>query len=95
MRTIHKYRPNVLNKEIIHIRGLIELLSVAEQKDNIAIYALVDTENKKITNVDIAIVPTGENANSVIGWKFLGTVNLFNGEFIFHVYYKYLDMKKE
>jgi len=59
------------------------------------IYALVNDKEKKIESVSTRIVGTGHDIDFFIpsagfggGYKFLGTVSLYGGILMLHVFYK-------
>jgi hypothetical protein len=68
-----------------------EVISAAEQREDIVIYAVVDVEEKKTDDHLIWIVGTGhEIPEAVLDQslcKFLGTVSLQKGDFMFHIYW--------
>lgn len=63
------------------------ILSVCEQKGSIVVYALVDTEAVDV-NVQIWVRGTKYEAIELDKFAFLGTVKLYDGELMFHVFYR-------
>lgn len=93
MLTIYKYILEGRNDQTIEIEGLVQILSVMGQKDDIVLYALVDHSNFKMSDVDVSVFGTGHNIpdkmiNPFGDRKFLGTVLLYEGSLIFHVFYR-------
>lgn len=88
MKRIYKYNLESTDKQIISLPYNSQLLSVAEQYENIVLYALVDTKEAKTKDVTIIIHGTGHNADDVDAAHFLGTVKLMNGGLMFHVFYQ-------
>jgi hypothetical protein len=91
MNTIFKYKLENIDQQTIEIPLPARILSVVEDNDDIVLYAVVDDDQDvpKIP-VDISIKGTGDVIESGIGlYTFLGTVKLFNGNEIWHVFYMY------
>ena len=91
MNTIFKYKLENIDQQTIEIPLPARILSVVEKNDDIVLYAVVDDDQDvpKIP-VDISIKGTGDVVESGIGlYTFLGTVKLFNGNEIWHVFYMY------
>ena len=68
-----------------------KILSVAEQRDNIVIYVLVPVSDEELSTKKVKILVTGTGHTiheSMYEYKFLGTVNMYNGTLMFHVFYK-------
>jgi len=90
-RRIFKYSLEVTDEQKISVPAGAVVLSVAEQKNNIVLYALVPTDNDPtITKIiDVRIVGTGHVLQfDPRDYKFIGTVNLHNGPLMFHVFYR-------
>jgi predicted ABC-type ATPase len=68
-----------------------EIISAAEQRGDIVVYAVIDAKEKKIDEYLIWVVGTGHEIPEAVldrsSCKFLGTVSLQDGEFMFHVYW--------
>lgn len=106
MYTICKYPLILTDEQIIKIPMPATILSVIEQDDidkfkkkdknmyYLAIYALVDTENKDKQSVKFTTVMEKDNSvDHVIGMKFLGTIKMnkiMNNTYIWHVFYSYV-----
>lgn len=93
---IFKYPLGITDNQTIKLPRGAHILSVMNQHDNIVLYALVNDDEKKNVSVSIKIVGTGHSVNFPIcspmfvndAYKFLGTVSLYGGELMFHVFYK-------
>lgn len=94
-KVVYKY-PLDPNYPKLSIPGHGELLSAVEQKGDIVLYALVNVREKHDTYIipdrvyDILLLGTG---HEIPAWKFeghtfLNTVNIGNGDLMFHVFYK-------
>jgi hypothetical protein len=91
MNTIFKYKLENIDQQTIEIPLPARILSVIEQDDDIMLYSVID-DDKDVPKipVDISIKGTGDVVESGIGlYTFLGTVKLFNGNEIWHVFYMY------
>jgi hypothetical protein len=83
MTKIYKYE---LQPEIeIDLPTNSEVLSVANQNEDIFMWVAV-TENKAIKKRKFVVFPTGKIFDSERKLKFIGTVLLNNGNFVFHVF---------
>lgn len=85
MKRVYKYKLEIQDHQVVSLPKGARILSVANQREDIVLYAEVDDEQKGITDIDIFIHGTGhvmnENAN-----LFLGTVLLREGYLVFHVF---------
>jgi len=86
MKKIYKYNLYITDQQFIEIPG--EILSVANQNENIVLYALVN-DNWTPVKYSILIVGTGNPIDDCIrDYKFLGTVPICNDKLMWHVFYK-------
>lgn len=85
MKKIYKYNLEVTDEQDITIPMGARILSVAEQRTNIVLYALVDPEAPP-TLSHISIRGTGHDSDNLEDKRFLGTVNLCSGSLMFHVF---------
>ena len=87
IENIYKYPLIVIDSQCIYINGLLEILSVVVQRDQLVLYALVDTSSTKITYVDVKIVSAG---NMIMfdtkEWDFRGTHTQYGERLIWHVW---------
>jgi hypothetical protein len=98
VKTIWKYKLDIRDYQIIEIPRLdqIQVLSVANQNEEIVMYAIVDNAIPKdqIKNVDVRIFGTGHQMVTMVGtptvvdMRFVGTVKLHSGQLMFHVFVK-------
>lgn len=90
MKTIWKYELKPQDRQKISVPLESKILSVKEQNEQIVAYFLVDDKQNTITeSLEFAIVGTGNNAGEDIGdFTFLGTIKMYNGSLMFHVFYK-------
>ncbi len=88
MKKIYKYGLEITDTQDLLIVGFREVLSVTVQYGNLALYAVVDTEDPKTTSIAISIRGTGHNYDLDSSWTFLGTHQMAGGNLIWHVWYK-------
>jgi len=84
MKRILKYTLDIVDYQELTLSENSKILSVANQRDNIVLYALTD----ELTTCTYAIIMhgTGHPADDVVGTQFIGTVSLYNGSLMFHVF---------
>ena len=85
MKRILKYTLDIADYQELTLSENSKILSVANQRDSIVLYALTNEELTTCT-YSIIIHGTGHPANDVIGAQFIGTVSLHNGSLMFHVF---------
>jgi hypothetical protein len=88
VKTIYKYPLRALPLEQISIPGLDKILSIGVQDNQIVLYAIVDQNVADVSVVEVFIFGTGHQLLNLNSLVFLGTANLLNGKFMFHVFYK-------
>ena len=87
MKSVYKYNLDTTDNQIIEIQSK-NILSVNEQYGNIVVYALFDSDIKPI-RYEFNIRGTGHPIIfEVDNFNFLGTVKLYDGNLMFHVFYK-------
>ena len=84
---IYKYILRMEETQLLEVPRGSKILSVAEQRNKIAIYALVDIKQKRFDYYKFFIKPTGQDVN-VNDCEFLGTVKMYEGDLMFHIFYK-------
>ena len=84
MRKIHKYSIPI-DTGTIHIPWDYQILKVAGQRENICLWAVVETDAAS-SPMSFAIVPTGVEPPTPQKGHYLDTVFLNNGALVFHVY---------
>ena len=89
MDKIYKYTLDILDEQLLTLPAGSRILSVAEQYGKIVIYAIVDTELAGHDYFKFYIRGTGHpfGINLVMA-RFLGTVKLYDGAIVFHVFYE-------
>lgn len=87
MKRILKYELEIKNNQTIKIPS-DRILSIEEQNGKIVAYALTDITIVPI-EYEFEINGTGNPIDfNVDNFEFLGTVRLYNGSLMFHVFYK-------
>jgi hypothetical protein len=87
VKEIYKYNLGIADSQMLNIPS-DTILSVQEQNEEVVVYALVETESPLI-KYEFVINGTGNPISfDVDKFTFLGTVNLFNGALMFHVFYR-------
>lgn len=90
MKRILKYPLKPTDVQFISIPS-DTVLSVQEQRNEVVIYAITDSEHPLI-NHEIRVIGTGHTIDfNVAKYGFLGTVKLYNGELMFHVFWRIYD----
>jgi hypothetical protein len=87
MIVIYKYRITT-HAETFKIAGFIRMLSVANQKEEVVVYAECDDTIEETTDVVVSRRLTGSLFEPHSEDKFIGTVNIMNGTLMFHIYYR-------
>ena len=85
MKTIYKYPLSLDVSQIVSIPG--KPISVIVQRGEIVAYALVDTDSEPL-QWEFVMCGTGQpTPENIDGLGFLGTVSLYDGSLILHVFY--------
>lgn len=89
MKKIYKYPLEIKDDQTIELYG--KPLGILVQGDRIVLYAYYD-EEEIAKKYDIHISGTGHPVDEYIveQYSFLGSAALFNGDLIFHIFYKEL-----
>jgi hypothetical protein len=85
---IFKYKVEPLTEDTLWLPEGAKILSAKEQRNTIVLYAQVDPEKEKIP---ISIITVGTDhvlPEGIDKYTFLDTVKMYDGTFMFHVYYK-------
>jgi hypothetical protein len=90
-KVIYKYKVEITDESTIKMPAAAKVISVAEQGNEIVLYAMVPFDNDpEITkNISIRVVGTGHKIHfDTSEFKFIGTVSLHFGKLMFHIFYK-------
>lgn len=83
--TIHKFILQNQHEQIVAMPVGARIISVAKQRELICVWAEVDKDEKRNKAVTFFIVGTGYEFPPA-GAQFVGTVLLYGGDFVWHVY---------
>jgi hypothetical protein len=85
VKTIHKYPLSLDVFQTVSVPG--KPISVIVQRGTIVVYALVDTDSESL-QWEFVMCGTGQpTPENIDGLDFLGTVSLYDGSLILHVFY--------
>jgi len=88
MKRIYKYTLTPSNK-VLAIPGCLKIISVESQRQEIVVYALIETSSDTTKGFEFLVIGTGHDINVDIDvYEFLGTVSMVDGTFMFHVFYR-------
>jgi hypothetical protein len=86
MKTIFKYQLGFDEKQYVSLPKDAKILTVQVQKNNPCLWTLVDTENE-IEKRRIEIYGAGhEIPNDGMERKYISTSQMYDGDFVFHVF---------
>ncbi len=83
-RLVFKYK---LNDGRLMLPHSSIILSAAEQFGHICVWALVDVDQEQNAEREVLVLPTGATLPEG-GWRFIDTVLLSGGHYVFHVFEK-------
>ena len=86
MKTVWKFPLGVADSQVILLPKGAKILSVAVQMNIPCIWAMVDSSETQKESRTILMRGTGHPANGAENAKFLGTVILYNGQIVFHIF---------
>lgn len=87
MFNIYKYTLNAMDRQVFYIPA-VRILSVEEQREEIVMCALVDDQ---LPSAEYEILVLGTDnliPEDIVDFTFLGTVKMYSGKLMFHVFYK-------
>lgn len=86
-RRIFKYELKLDTVNIVSMPKGAEVISVIEQNNGIVVYAIVDPDETQMVDKVFTIVGTGRDMTfDADDYVFLGTVSMFAGRYIWHVF---------
>lgn len=89
MQTIYKYPISPAIQTTIRAVSIPKggrVLSVESQGSVIVLYAMVDHDEKELMEVQVEVYGTGRPVPDTTNLLFLGTVKLFDGGLMYHVF---------
>lgn len=92
MKRVLSYSLEIDDSQVIQIPAGADILYTLWKpgEDAIRLYTLVDTSVTKVDSLQVEILGTGHERDSLDGFKFLGTVISYHTGLVFHVFYKYI-----
>jgi hypothetical protein len=90
MKRIFKYELKTKDEQILELPIRSKILSLVTLNNKVYVCAIVDTEQKENESYLIAIHNIGHFVGETDDYTFLGTVVLFNGRLIWHIFCKRL-----
>ena len=89
MKTIWKFNLKGLDEQVIPVPKGTKLLACKEQFDMPVLYGLVDPNEKEKESIAVKVFGTGHPIDvNMTSWTYLDTVVTFNGNLVWHVFYK-------
>ena len=85
MQTIWKYELETTDTQEVNIPLGAKILDVQVQHGKPCLWALVDTD-RRLRKTIISTYGTGHNVDRTIAKIYIGTYQLSNGDFVFHVF---------
>lgn len=86
---IFKYTLASIDRQTLELPKNAHILSVAEQHNNIVLYAIVDITEKEKYSYIVRVYGTGQSLSfdeDLEKFEFFGTVKLMDGMLMFHVF---------
>jgi hypothetical protein len=85
MKTVYKYSLGKQGRATVKIPEGAKVLHVAVQREDICLWALVDTEQPSVERT-FTVYGTGHEAFEATDQNYVGTFLIDNGLFVFHVF---------
>ena len=85
MKTIYKYPVSAADEFSLELPIGARVLSVQEQRGEVQLWALIDTEAPKVV-YRFALRGTGHPADGLESARFIGTFQLRDGLLVFHLF---------
>lgn len=88
MKTIHKQTLQIVDSQTLMVPTRAEFLSVQMQRGVPCIWYKCD-DTRGMEPREIAISGTGHDMSHCDGFRFLGTIQLHEGQIVFHVFVEF------
>jgi len=82
---IYKYPLKVTDKQVVLMPFGAEILCVQMQNGDPTIWAAVDEMNSLVPR-NIAMAGTGHELGDISKWKYIGTVQMYDGALVWHCF---------
>lgn len=86
MKVVYKYTLQAVSRQTVALPVGAQILSVAEQKGQVCLWALVDKDEVKEEDRTIICVGTGHTEPNLGELRFFGTVLLRGGALVYHFF---------
>lgn len=86
MKRVYKYPIRIEDRQVVGFHKGAEILSVQVQEGKLCLYALVDISVVEIEFVPICIYGTDHNIENADNLKFIGSIQMYDGELVLHVF---------
>lgn len=86
MQVIHKQTLSIDSRQTIQLPTNSKIISAANQKEDLCIWYICDTETKEQTERTILMVGTGHPILESKSKVFIDTVLFMSGSLVFHVF---------
>ena len=86
MRTVYKYPIEIVDFQTVQVPMDFKMLTTAVQNDAVCIWAEVETTIPTLP-LKIYVVGTGHRLPDGIDLNYIGSVQLYDGKSVFHVYW--------
>lgn len=84
---VFKYKLEIESQQSLDITGLVDVLSVAVQRDELVLYAITNSDDTRVCVVEILLRGTGHDiGQEIAGWTFLGSHLMAGGRLVWHVW---------
>jgi hypothetical protein len=83
---VFKYEIPIADESKIRLPIGAQILSVGQQNKGIYLWALVDPGEQRTKQHIFRIAGTGHEIADMAEWKFIGTVMMYDGALVFHVF---------
>lgn len=90
MKRVYKYVLAATEQQVLFLPKGSEVLSVAEQRNDMVLYAMVRDDAGEVERHTVRVHGTGHPVHDDPG-RFIGTVNLHGGALMFHMFVKKED----
>jgi hypothetical protein len=90
-QSVWKWILNSQESNIIEVPLSTQILSTETQGDDIVVYGLVNVNEEEKAKIDFRVYGTGHEFKMGSDYKFIGTIKMYSGSLMFHVFYKRVD----
>ena len=88
MNRIYKYPVECTPRQTLTLPRGAKPISAINQRNEIVVYAVVDTDEVEQDCFEIVVQPTGLSFDDINAYQFLGSVALYEARYVFHIFYR-------